>query len=808
MRSSRLGLILLAIYFVFLGGSAYYGLIFAVRVFHHAFVTLLLVWWLARRIRRNQGLPQTPLNLPLYLAVGVWFISAILSIDSRMAFEHLWFPLTHTLFFFVLVDLFQRGRGRMVLEAQFFVGALIVLLTGLELASWYFGLGIIPGMETGWVNVAPLPLRARRVALAMNISTLLAGYVAPLITLVIGWALTARRDYRQALWLLAACLLAVLIFTFSRGGLLSVMAGIGVLVVMRLTQIQRLTRVIPARALIGLAGVGGAAVVILLIVVSASPARQSGDEGRLDMWRGAIEMTRDHPLTGVGTGLFGRSFRDYRTPDQARDKFAAAHNAYLNTGAETGLTGLVVSALLGIIFLRTWWKNWRAAESEPGRRIRLEAALAALIGLGIHSLVDTFTITPIVLLMALLVAYCISVPRAGFEAPPTHPRLTSVVALLIVAGYGVWFIPLDLAQARYQASLSSGEGSIEQAQAAAALDPALNLYPLQVAYLRGGQMDDIAEAIAAYEAALQLEPTWDVGWLNLAALAERHGDLSTALAAVDRARQINPLTSATLHWARLAEVENAASDEAIIASYGQYLTNVALVSLPLSDFWAETDLRTQAVEQLLDQIPVDRQYRVLAVHDPDRAAALVPAEPTTAAEWWVVGEHALRVESDAEQALTAFDQAIQILPANGDLYVSRARAQVQNGDSEAAQRDLDIAGLLGTTFEYPNAVRAQITESQPAADQWRVNALPPLFAGQELAAVLYSRPATFEILEEMRPPGPGRAAMQPWYELAEGAQAAGQIQDAINIYRAIIRYAPGETDARNALNQLVDEPAD
>src|SRR5262249_52464120 len=136
-------------------------------------------------------------------------------------FENLWFPLCHLIFFYILADLFQGGRQRLVIETQFMLGAAIVLLSGLELASWYFGLGLIPGTQIGWINVigpgAWLPLRPLRLALAMNISTLLAGYVAPLVTVTAAWALTARRrDYRRVLWILTGALLVVMILTFSR----------------------------------------------------------------------------------------------------------------------------------------------------------------------------------------------------------------------------------------------------------------------------------------------------------------------------------------------------------------------------------------------------------------------------------------------------------------------------------------------------------------------------------------------------------------------------------------------------------------
>jgi O-antigen ligase/cytochrome c-type biogenesis protein CcmH/NrfG len=814
MRLGRLAFIFLGIYLVFIGGSAYYTLIFPVRVFHHVLMTLLLAMWLFLRLRRGKGLPETPLNWPIFAAIAIWIITAITSIDPRMAFENLWFQLMHVVLFFVLVDLFQRGRGRLVMETQFMIAAAIVFLSGLELASWYLGLGILPGTQIGWVRFISagilLPLYWRPLALAMNISTLLAGYVAPLVDLTSSWALTARRrDYRIALSILAGALLLVLLLTFSRGGLLSIFTAAGFFIAIRLTQTRTFTRILSTRVFIGLAAIIGAAGISAFVFLYVGrPDRRSGDLGRLDMWRSAVQMTQANPLTGVGPGLFGRAFRDYRNPTLIIDKHAAAHNAYLNTMAETGAMGVLVSLWLGFAFIQTWYRNWRS-EPSHGHKIRLEAAFAALLGIGVHNLVDTFTITPIVLLILLLAAYCITSTDEMAVRPAqvqTRQSLAGAAFMLVaVLAYGVWFIQLDRAQSHYQRSLRGDSDALDEARAAAELDPALRLYPLQTAYLTGilavkepGQ--DVSPAITAYEKALSLEPTWDTGWINLAALELRQGDNGAAQSALEKARHINTSSTAGRIWAEMAEKANSAPRADIIHAYyvAMYFNGFA----PLSAYWSATELRKAALEQYLTDSPVDWQYRILAVHDPQRAYKLVPAEPQTAAEWWVKGEYALTIQNDAQTALQAFSEAVKLDYINADYYVSRARAELTI-DRAAAERDLNLAQLLGTTVgEYPNAVRAQLATTKEQVYRLRVDALPPRQFGQEFAAVLYGRTAGFDIFPEMQTIGPGRAAMQPWYAIAADRLANGQTTDAVNAYRAILDYAPDEQEARDQLQKL------
>lgn len=758
MRLQRLLLILTAFYFVFIGGSAYFTLIPAVRFFHHAFVTLLLGGWLVLRVRK--GLPQTPLNLPLFAVFGVWFASAIVSLDPRMAVENLWFPVTHVMIFFMLADLFQRGREKLVVETQLILAALVIFITAIELGSWYFGWGIIPNTEIGWAQVRIIPLEALRVSLAMNISTLLAGYAAPLVMLTAAAALTVRqKSLRTVLWGMAALLLGILILTFSRGGWLSFAVAFSFFVIVRLTQWKAFSQRIPVRALIGVALVGFIGVLVAFIVFTVSQDRRSGDEGRVDMWLGAVLITRDYPILGVGPGLYGRAFREYRDVSIARDKLASAHNAYLNTAAETGIIGVIVSLWLLVIIMRSWWQRWKAAEARQ-EKIRLEAALAALIGLGVHSLVDAFTVTPIVLLMLGIVAYIVTPRRRGDEiAPqPLIRRLPVFALLLIVIGYGVWFlIQVDPAYGRY---LNSFRGDFEtrlaEAKAAEGLDPSLKLYALQTAYLQGFQTEtseQLDRAVEGYQAALLLEPTWDTGWMNLGALYLRQGNAQSALNAFTEAQRINPLTFSALNRARVAEADDLLPRTPIVTAYSQAVANEMFNGrLPLAAYWTETPMRTAALEQYLQTEPLEVQYRVYAIHNPERAAALVPQQPMTAEAWWIVGEHALNAEGDIAKAEAAFTQAIAIDIRNGDYYVARARARLDINPAGAGN-DLDYAYLLGTTYENLYAVKAQLAAAPEEAEELLRRGQPIILTGQEFAAVLFGgRASIFEVMPELHPP--------------------------------------------------------
>lgn len=810
MRLGRIAFIFLAIWIVFLGGSAYYALIFPIRVLHHSLMTILLAGWLIHQLRQKRGLPYTPLNKPLAAAILIWIISAVFSSDPRMAFEHLWFQLLHVLLFLALVDMFQKGRDRLVIETQFMQGAAVLFLSALELGSWFFGLGLTPGAPGGWAAALgadlPLPLTLPRLSLAMNISTLVAGYTSPLTLFAAIWALTTpRRDYRIVLALLSLGLLVVTLLTASRGGLLSLITATGLIVGFRLWGDTQEGRHRWRRILISAAAVASLLAIVGYTILSTTRARavDVGDAGRLDMWKSAISMTADDPLTGVGPGLYGRAFRTYRDATIVQDKLASAHNAYLNTAAETGLTGVVISLWLAIAVALSTYQHWKQTVS-PVQKRRIEAAFAALVGLGIHSMVDTFTITPIVLLMLVLIVFCIIPTDIESRLRPrkSTARGFALAAVLIVLGYGAGFIQLDRAQAAYQSSLSTHdpEPALEAARTAVILDPYLRLYHLHLAQLEA-QWSTPEIGIAAYRQALQLEPTWDAGWINLAALEQADGETAAALESLRQARVINVLNAASTRWAEWAEKTQSAPENEIIAAYRDGIRSINY--LPLSHYWWETPLRQAALNQLLGDLPLDQQYRILRVHDPTRAATLVPETPVTGREWLATALAKLD-SGDISSALTAFDQAIALLRINGDAYAGRAQAHFAIGDIHGAERDLQIAVLLGTFAEQPNAIRAKWVTNVDSEMiyRWRVDAVPATTVSGEFAAVLYSRPGTFPLRPEVSMIGPGRSVMEPWYQIAAEREQKGDLKGALQAYQAIADYAPDEAEAIEQIIRL------
>ncbi|HRF95280.1 MAG TPA: tetratricopeptide repeat protein, partial [Aggregatilineales bacterium] len=138
----------------------------------------------------------------------------------------------------------------------------------------------------------------------------------------------------------------------------------------------------------------------------------------------------------------------------------------------------------------------------------------------------------------------------------------------------------------------------------------------------------------------QLEPTWDVGWINLAHLYEQTGQYDKALNSLFTARAINPLSDViNFNIGRMGENYDLLDAEAIVAHY--YLALYHLNGgnhATKSDFWSQTDLRIEALRQYIanrEKVYPVTAYRLITHYFPDELADFIPQNPQSASDWWM-----------------------------------------------------------------------------------------------------------------------------------------------------------------------------
>ncbi|OGX15231.1 MAG: hypothetical protein A2166_00380 [Omnitrophica WOR_2 bacterium RBG_13_41_10] len=132
---------------------------------------------------------------------------------------------------------------------------------------------------------------------------------------------------------------------------------------------------------------------------------------RIVVWRGAIQMIKDHPLFGVGYGVFPHLISFYAPVGQMD-----AHNTYLILFAELGLIGLISFLwIIALIFKNTWFV-YRKAKDKFIKAFAL-GFLAGIFGLMVCNIfgsrLDSLALTGFFWILAALIFKSKRLIKAG-----------------------------------------------------------------------------------------------------------------------------------------------------------------------------------------------------------------------------------------------------------------------------------------------------------------------------------------------------------------------------------------------------------
>lgn len=188
-----------------------------------------------------------------------------------------------------------------------------------------------------------------------------------------------KKFWRYACWLVIPFTWHAIFLTGSRGGLLAAIFLIGIF------SIRTKNKILPFVAII--------LFVIAFVTQSgdimsgrartiASYQEDASAMGRIEAWKAAIEMAKDHPFTGVGIASFTAAFPSYSfgIPREA-------HNAFFQLLGETGVLGATAYMLLCLIciseLMRTCYRMEKSGAANIHNKMYLinEALLLSFLGL-------------------------------------------------------------------------------------------------------------------------------------------------------------------------------------------------------------------------------------------------------------------------------------------------------------------------------------------------------------------------------------------------------------------------------------------
>ncbi|HXN19415.1 MAG TPA: O-antigen ligase family protein [Candidatus Binatus sp.] len=255
-----------------------------------------------------------------------------------------------------------------------------------------------------------------------------AGFVE--LTLPIGLAMLVfrgvQRDVYPLIGLLAIVPAGALILSGSRGGIVSFAFEIAVLWLLARSY-QTSER--PQFVGIGIVALAALALIAWLGAGRAIERFSSIHVGevtvdrRVSMFRGAMHLFADHPITGVGLGALVAAYPRYETFYDGK-LVDHVHNDYIELLAETGLLG----GICGLVFL---WILFRQAKvcyaTEQGHFSRAlhAGAVTGVCGMLVHSFVDFNLHIPSNVLLFLLLAHLATSPPLATEAALPRRRARS-----------------------------------------------------------------------------------------------------------------------------------------------------------------------------------------------------------------------------------------------------------------------------------------------------------------------------------------------------------------------------------------------
>jgi len=230
---------------------------------------------------------------------------------------------------------------------------------------------------------------------------LLAGYLIPILPLALAALLRWRRWTHRLFAATSAALgLTALFLSYSRGGWLGLVGGLGAMALLLTLRQTRHWPPLWRRLFPLLLVIVGAAALVLAVtqvealrirVMSLVAGRQdSSNNFRINVWMAALAMIQDRPWLGIGPGntAFNLIYPLYQQP-----KFNAlsAYSVPLELLVEGGIPALIAGLGLLQCSVRQALSQLRG---EAALALPALAALAAITGLGIQGATDTIFFRP------------------------------------------------------------------------------------------------------------------------------------------------------------------------------------------------------------------------------------------------------------------------------------------------------------------------------------------------------------------------------------------------------------------------------
>lgn len=343
------------------------------------FIPLLFLACLARKaVRQRMIIPKNPVNLPLFLFLGMATVSLIWgsrNLTGQEIFVSLLYLvrfMEYAFLFYCTIDVVKSKKEiTQYMRLIFFVAAGVAVLG-------FFQYFFVPDFSLMAARAGWDP-HVKRLLSTWFDPNFVGGFLVFVLSFVLSF-LIYMRARKERLWLLALSLIlfAALVLTYSRSAFLALVC---VILILGLLKSRKLLVV------------GFIAILLLVAFSGRLQTRLAGAtqidvtaQYRITSWKNTLEIVRDNPFLGIGFNAFKYAQLRYGTigPEASHSDFGS-DSSFLTILATTGILGFGVYLwLLGSMFVISW-RAFRLKNSDDLSQALGLGMLAGLIAMVLHS---------------------------------------------------------------------------------------------------------------------------------------------------------------------------------------------------------------------------------------------------------------------------------------------------------------------------------------------------------------------------------------------------------------------------------------
>ena len=352
------------------------------------FVAMLCVWvYKGVRYRQEEGCKQSPMDVCLWIFVGIYTILLLFSPNLSISLEGFRAIIQYMLWYFVVLQLLKDKKSMRTL--------LLVLIGVVGIMAIHGVYQFVVGVEmpATWVESSEsVRTRVYSILSSPNIFGSLNVLVFPIC---FSFAVIAKQIREKIFFgVLTIFMLASLAFTYSRGAWIGAVCAIGVYVMLKNRRLIVPTIIAGLCVLIFIPSIRNR----FLFMFSMDYLSSSMKGGRLIRWLTALDILKEHPLTGLGLGQFGGAvaMNNELTTIVKGQEISTFYmdNYYLKIAVEAGILGLVAFVWLMYQVIAISFKTIGITRDIKMKEMEM-GILAGLSGVICHNFVENVFEVPL-----------------------------------------------------------------------------------------------------------------------------------------------------------------------------------------------------------------------------------------------------------------------------------------------------------------------------------------------------------------------------------------------------------------------------